>query len=326
MTWRAISASPYAQTATDTIKSIVGDPIRRLGFAIASKTIRAIRGGSLLKLFGTQFQARLPFIVDEIWPGPQIYTESDLSIKGASDSLVGMFGSLTEVMAGNADPNENTLGSTIARKVTPERKKRSVFVIPISMAPEICLGMDFRPTDGGIPIGDSVMFTGLIIRGCVKLVPFMITLSIEVTADIKLQADLDIPVTEKSVTIQATLGLEVSLSTVLLTLTAFFAAQLKSASQVWHNPFGILPKMGIVFPLGAGLGLSINLQSGIPTPTYFEIEAGFVGCASKIYSTDDEDAADGTSVTAQAALGRQHANHSSQVIPFGRNQTSTATQ
>ena len=135
MTWRAISASPYAQTATDTIKSIVGDPIRRLGFAIASKTIRAIRGGSLLKLFGTQFQARLPFIVDEIWPGIQIYTESDLSLKGASDSLVGMFGSLTEVMAGNADPNENTLG----RGFTENQHAAGVESPP--PAPRVCMSI-----------------------------------------------------------------------------------------------------------------------------------------------------------------------------------------
>jgi hypothetical protein len=43
-----------------------------------------------------------------------------------------------------------------------------------------------------------------------------------------------------------------------------------------------MPKMGIIMPLGIGFGISISLQTGVPAPTYFEIEAGFVGCASRI--------------------------------------------
>ena len=315
------SKKDSSQKAADTIKKIMGDPIRRLGFAMASKSIRTVRSGSKLNFYGTAFQARLPFIVDEIWPGPQIYTEADLSIPRQGFSFVGMFGSLTENMAGDSDPSGSSLGSTIARKCTPERKKRSVFVIPISKAPEICLGMDFRPEDGGIPIGPAVRFTGLVIQGCVKILPFKVTLSLEVAADIKLPVDLDTPLAEKSITMTAMMGMDVMMTTKLITLDAFFAARLKSANQVWHNPFGILAKMGLVFPLGAGIGLSINLQTGVPIPTYFEIEAGFIGCASKIYSTDDDDDGDGASgnstLTAQAALGRQNADHSSQMIPFG---------
>jgi hypothetical protein len=78
----------------------MGDPIRRLGFAVGSKNLRGVRGGSMLNFFGTKFQARLPFIVDEIWPGPQIYTESDLSRPGNAASMVGMFGALTKAMVG----------------------------------------------------------------------------------------------------------------------------------------------------------------------------------------------------------------------------------
>ena len=106
------------------------------------------------------------------------------------------------------------------------------------------------------------------------------------------------------------MGLELEISITSLSLKAFFAAKLKTQSQIWHNPFGILPKMGIIFPIGAGIGVSINLQSGIPMLTYFEVEAGFCGCASQIYSTDDD-------ATAGAALGQQSRDYSSQVIPYG---------
>jgi hypothetical protein len=134
-------------------------------------------------------------------------------------------------MAGGADPNGKSLGSTIARKVTLERRKRSVFIIPISMSPEICLGMDFRPEDGGIIISEATTFTGLVIQGCVKLIPPAIMLKIEVSSDVKLQADQDIPLAEKYVTMQASYSMEISLSPVTLTLNSFYAATLKSTSQ-----------------------------------------------------------------------------------------------
>jgi hypothetical protein len=133
-----------------------------------------------------------------------------------------------------------------------------------------------------------------------------------------------------------------------------FKFNLRRYTPVWHNPFGILPKLGLVFPVGAGMGMTMNLV-GIPVtvPTYFEIEAGFVGCASKIYDrsavataaaadeVDDDDDGDNTTLTvddtsaaaataaaadddatltAQAALGRQRADHSSHVVPFGPQQ------
>jgi len=80
---------------------------------------------------------------------------------------------------------------------------------------------------------------------------------------------------------------------------------------VWHNPFGQMPKIGIVFPIGAGVGLSVAYVLPVPVPTYFEFEAGFVGCASKIYSTTDDTS------TAAGALGAQHSNYSSQIIKLG---------
>ena len=104
-----------------------------------------------------------------------------------------------------------------------------------------------------------------------------------------------------------------------------FKFNLRRYTPVWHNPFGILPKLGLVFPVGAGMGMTMNLV-GIPVtvPTYFEIEAGFVGCASKIYDRSAVATAaaadDDATLTAQAALGRQRADHSSHVVPFGPQQ------
>ena len=192
-----------SQKATDTIKQILGDPIRRLGFVIASKNIKDVRQYSSLKFEGTKFQDRLPFVVDDIWPGPQIYTESDLTTPGSGDSFVGKMGQMMETIAGDSDPSENTLGGTVAKKNTPAKKKRAVFCIPLSMSPTICLGMDFRPEDGGIPLSDTVMFTSVVLEGCVTLLPFELSLSIEASADIKVQKDLDIPIEQEWIIIQA---------------------------------------------------------------------------------------------------------------------------
>jgi len=61
-------------------------------------------------------------------------------------------------------------------------------------------------------------------------------------------------------------------------------------------------------PLGIGFGISISLQSGIPAPTYFEIEGGFVGCASRIMVKQKTDeaapgAAGDTPKSSSPALG-----------------------
>jgi len=53
--------------------------------------------------------------------------------------------------------------------------------------------------------------------------------------------------------------------------------------------------MGIIMPLGIGFGISISLQTGVPAPTYFEIEAGFVGCASRIMVKEKTDEANSSS-------------------------------
>ena len=101
----------------------------------------------------------------------------------------------------------------------------------------------------------------------------------------------------------------------LFTIESFLMMKLKGESQVWINPFGILEKIGIIFPLGFGIGIGINLQSGVPILTYLEIEAGFAGCGSKMHDSnlnvvtnttaDDDDDDDDASAFASAlsALG-----------------------
>ena len=70
-------------------------------------------------------------------------------------------------------------------------------------------------------------------------------------------------------------------------IEAGFAAKLSGSSQIWSNPFGLLPHMGIVFPLNMAFGLSIEIATAVagapvPIPYRLDFEAGILGCGTPV--------------------------------------------
>ena len=64
-------------------------------------------------------------------------------------------------------------------------------------------------------------------------------------------------------------------------LEAAFSARLLGDSQIWANPFGKLPHMGIIFPLSLAFGIKIA-YAGTVVPYMFEFEAGILGCGTPV--------------------------------------------
>jgi hypothetical protein len=225
--------SESAQNAMDVIRKLLGDGIKRLGVVVASKDLMLAQRAAAIEFEGTQFQKFLPFIIEKIRSGPQIYTETDLTLPGAKDGLPAKMAGLFDTMGGG-ETDPNTMGGQITAGTTPEKKKRLVFVIPISVMPQICFAFDIRvPADSpGIPMGsDATRFTYLSIEGCVVLIPPSITFSIAATIEIDVQKDSSIPLKEANITIVATAGFDIDIGLAKLTLEAFFSTQLATGSQ-----------------------------------------------------------------------------------------------
>jgi len=51
-----------------------------------------------------------------------------------------------------------------------------------------------------------------------------------------------------------------------------------------------MPNLGIIFPFGFGIGLEIVFATGVPAVTYFELEFGFMGCASPVIEREGDGA------------------------------------
>ena len=54
-------------------------------------------------------------------------------------------------------------------------------------------------------------------------------------------------------------------------------------SQIWANPWGKMPNLGIIFPLSIGVKVSITPSSVMVN--HFELEGGLLGCASPVLYT-----------------------------------------
>jgi len=99
-----------------------------------------------------------------------------------------------------------------------------------------------------------------------------IALMVEVVARVLFDRDV---VSENKVMMKVEIGVT------SMALEAAFSAKLTGDSQIWANPFGKLPHMGIIFPLSMALGIRI-VYVGAVTPYKFEIEAGILGCGSPV--------------------------------------------
>ena len=99
-----------------------------------------------------------------------------------------------------------------------------------------------------------------------------IALMVEVVARVLFDRDV---ISENKVMMKVEVGVT------SMALEAAFGAKLTGDSQIWANPFGKLPHMGIIFPLSLALGIRI-VYVGAVTPYKFDIEAGILGCGSPV--------------------------------------------
>ena len=105
------------------------------------------------------------------------------------------------------------------------------------------------------------------------------TLSLSLKAEVVSEVTFD---NEKNIVSEAKARIAIKLSITALELELALAMKLKSEMQIWANPFGSLPHMGIIFPLSIVVGIKIDFTTGMPSFSRFELEAGILGCATPL--------------------------------------------
>ena len=111
----------------------------------------------------------------------------------------------------------------------------------------------------------------------VKLTPPAISVMVEVVAEILFDHRHD----GSDITSEVKIMLKVEVGITSMSLEAAFSARLTGDSQIWSNPFGKLPHMGIIFPLSLAFGIKIE-YAGAVYPFKFEFEAGILGCGAPV--------------------------------------------
>jgi hypothetical protein len=107
-----------------------------------------------------------------------------------------------------------------------------------------------------------------------------VALMCEVVAHILLDKERNI-ISESKIMVRVLAGVSA------VRLEAYFSAKLKGSSQIWSNPFGMLPHMAIVFPLALSIGFTleyaaISAGAPVPIPYLFEFEAGILACGTPV--------------------------------------------
>jgi hypothetical protein len=111
---------------------------------------------------------------------------------------------------------------------------------------------------------------------------------------------------------------QVAITMVGIDISAVSSAALTRTEDTWLvNPWGLLPKVAVLFPQTMGAGVMFTYAAGIPVPTFLEFETGFAGCSygfatladkfNEVFNEWFEDAIDDTlggGGGAAAALGR----------------------
>ena len=135
----------------------------------------------------------------------------------------------------------------------------------------------------------SVALKALSLAFSLNMAPPSVEFMFEVVAEFKMPKTYDwqpdtwaIGMCAVSVGIGAT-GVDLALAVMM---------KLKTQNQVWANPFGVLPNMGIIFPIGLGFAFTITYVPPFFVPNGLEFEFGFVACASPVrFVGTEEDAA-----------------------------------
>ena len=251
--------------------------IKKIGFQLSSKGKKPS-----VNPLGTTVADEFPVSLNpwDLVDASALHLTLDLN-RGTDEASTGMRDTM-EKLAGDANDQDASAFQKMFRQfLSPEKLANMPVVIPLSLP--ACIQLAVGDDEGkGFPLnddGDMRLFS-FTLKACLGM-------SVSIEAEIVLEFDLpkdqdDKKNKEPSQILVLAAGIKLEASPTGVSLEFWLAALLKGDSQIWVNPFGALPKIGIIFPMGVGLGIKI-MFSGAIFPFYFEFEAGFIGCASKIY-------------------------------------------
>ena len=290
-TTHSIAADPAAGLLSF-FSTLLKIPFMLLAPAVTRIGIRWTSANMDIDWTDTKLSQSFPCRIDQAAKGLYIYTENDITSPPAV-SLASLMKNSMELLAGDPSVPEHEkffLQRIFASALEPDQAKRTEMGIPVS-ANEICIGLKFvDPKRVGYPMGpwnSPIRFLGFGMGMCIaygaKGMTFTMYAESEVQVDVPYRVST--PISKKRVTIQSKSSFSVVLDPVLLSLNVLTSSSLIAESQIWFNPFGVVPNLGLIFPYTFGIGIAINLQSGVPVPSLIALEGGFAGCG---YGFDEE--------------------------------------
>ena len=235
-----------------------------------------------------------------------LYTETNLNVKPPSGLSIIVLG-VVEAMAGGAMPEgcevpEDGDMSKLAEEcqISPlqrvfkdcankEQKENFDMAIPLG-GPNLCFAKTCGSKPEGYPVDEEKTFRFMTIGidFCSSLSPT----NLKLEAAVEVSAEFDLPNGEDKygrpnapLVAVASVRLAITLTTTAIELEVQAMMKLKGNNQLWVRPFG-MPNLGIIFPVGFGIGISWTFGAPSPVPMYFELEFGFMGCASPVIEKD----------------------------------------
>ena len=295
---------------------MLGDGLRKVGIALSTIEM------NLADLEGTRLYDEFPCKLGLVKKGFNLRTEIDLGV--ASSGLPVLFADGIESICGDPDDEDaSELSKMFCKDLAPESYNNFPMDIPLSPT-EMCIGKSFA---GRVHMDEEerTRFTGLTFQVCLAwggAPSFALELEGMFEFDV---ANSEFPEEDNNwKTIEAKARFQIEITTTQLTLEVQLSAALKDAQdQFWLTPFGTMPNLGMWFPYTFGIGVGISFTTGMPFISYFELEAGIVGCASHIQripagnssaseqedSIGGEDECDETQVAADLGMGTPGVPH-----------------
>jgi hypothetical protein len=245
--------------------------------AIANIPIAFLTGGSALKAFGIKFAsdqmmisdsmvAFMPVPIPVVEAGVDFLMHIDVGIGGSPITQIYM--SIIKMIAGDCvSPLSELICKDMSR---PGGKEFFVSEQPI-IPTQIEVGHTFISEEGvAVTHGSSeTQFRWMSIKIVIGITLFPPSFM----AEVEVKAEIDFPSTPGAPPVRAVakVRIRVMITTTYLELEASLMMKLKTKAQIWANPFGSMPHMGIVFPLALGFGVRIYYAAP-PMITYFEFE------------------------------------------------------
>mmetsp|Transcript_19144 Transcript_19144/g.47770 ORF Transcript_19144/g.47770 Transcript_19144/m.47770 type:complete len:542 (+) Transcript_19144:2929-4554(+) len=255
--------------------ALIGKPLIKLGLRFST--------GEFSLPSGTQMADSLPLKLDAVGKGFAISSVMNVKVSNPTDLFPDMVRKLMEKFKEDMHAADGNLFQWCARNfyadVENTEMQIPVFQNGVSLSRKFVnqthpYNLDDEKTTGirTIEFGLFVKWTGSLSIG----------VSIAAEADFVIKSNPDKSIREENVTIVGKAEFRMSLSLSGFSLEIMLAASLKAESQIWLNPMKQIPNLGIIFPIGLGIGFTVTFAPPFIVPSMFEIEGGIVGCAGKL--------------------------------------------